>query len=249
MKGMKSGGRLRSRSRSRSRSPSPSSRSSQQVRFETKREGRPTRPAAENGHEQRGRKIEKSKDSDRIVWGNVGKEEEEEAAAAEKMEKLQQEREKANFGLTGALAKDERTGNLLNGVLLKFTEPLDAAKPTKLWRIYIFKGEEILDVKHVHRNSVFLFGRDERIADFHLAHPSCSKQHAVLQFRAKEKKDDTGKITRVVKPYIMDLGSPHKTFLNGSAIEDARYYELLEKDCLKFGGSSREYVLLHDDSA
>ena len=29
-------------------------------------------------------------------------------------------------------------------------------------------------------------------------------------------------------------------------IEPKRYYELLEKDLLKFGTSSREYVMLHD---
>ena len=52
----------------------------------------------------------------------------------------------------------------------------------------------------------------------------------------------------IVKPYLMDLGSTHKTFLNGTALEEARYYELREKDCLTFAGSTREYILLHDSS-
>ena len=52
----------------------------------------------------------------------------------------------------------------------------------------------------------------------------------------------------IVKPYLMDLGSTHKTYLNGTALEEARYYELKEKDCLTFAGSTREYILLHDSS-
>jgi smad nuclear-interacting protein 1 len=56
------------------------------------------------------------------------------------------------------------------------------------------------------------------------------------------------KSARVIKPYLMDLGSTHKTFLNGKEIEDARYYELREKDSIRFAGSTREYVLLHDAS-
>lgn len=47
----------------------------------------------------------------------------------------------------------------------------------------------------------------------------------------------------------MDLGSTHKTFLNKKEIENSRYYELREKDTITFGGSSREYLLLHESSA
>jgi smad nuclear-interacting protein 1 len=47
----------------------------------------------------------------------------------------------------------------------------------------------------------------------------------------------------------MDLGSTHKTFLNKVEIESSRYYELREKDTITFGGSSREYLLLHETSA
>lgn len=53
---------------------------------------------------------------------------------------------------------------------------------------------------------------------------------------------------RRVKPYIIDLGSGNGTYLNNQRIESQRYYELKEKDVLKFGFSSREYVLLHEFS-
>ncbi len=52
----------------------------------------------------------------------------------------------------------------------------------------------------------------------------------------------------IVKPYLMDLGSVNKTKLNGEAIEEARYYELRDKDGLQFGLSSREYILMNEKS-
>ena len=51
-------------------------------------------------------------------------------------------KEKADFGLSGALAADAVTGNMLNGVVLKFSEPADARPPPakgKKWRFYVFK--------------------------------------------------------------------------------------------------------------
>ncbi len=42
----------------------------------------------------------------------------------------------------------------------------------------------------------------------------------------------------------MDLESTNKTFLNGDEVEPARYYELREKDILRFGQSEREYAIM-----
>ena len=70
-------------------------------------------------------------------------------------------------------------------------------------------------------------------------------QHAVLQFRLKVLKDpDTGEELRAILPYVMDLESTNGTYLNGERIAPARYVELRESDLLKFGNSSREYVMI-----
>ena len=61
--------------------------------------------------------------------------------------------------------------------------------------------------------------------------------------------DGLEKHTRLVRPYVMDLNSTNGTFVNGRQIEPQRYVELLEKDVIRFGYSSREYVLLHDQSS
>ena len=76
-------------------------------------------------------------------------------------------------------------------------------------------------------------------------HPSCSGQHAVIQFRAKVDVDAaTNRETRAVLPYVMDLESTNGTFLNKERVAPARYVELREKDVLTFGHSTREYVLI-----
>ena len=51
------------------------------------------------------------------------------------------------------------------------------------------------------------------------------------------------------RPYILDLKSTNGTFINGERVPDSRYVELKAMDVLKFGESTREYVLLHDKLA
>ena len=89
-------------------------------------------------------------------------------------------------------------------------------------------------------------GRERRVADIPLDHPSCSSQHAVLQFRLTQKQEG-GVTTKLVRPYLLDLGSTNGSYVNGERVEPQRYVELLEKDVLRFGYSSREYVLLNAD--
>ncbi|CAN1342789.1 FHA domain-containing protein DDL [Linum perenne] len=149
--------------------------------------------------------------------------------------------------LSGKLAEET---NRFRGITLLFNEPPEARKPTIRWRLYVFKGGEVLNEPlYIHRQSCYLFGRERRVADIPTDHPSCSKQHAVIQYRQIEQEGADGTISKQVRPYIMDLGSTNKTFINESAIEPQRYYELFERDTIKFGNSSREYVLLHENSS
>jgi smad nuclear-interacting protein 1 len=194
------------------------------------------------------RRIEPEEDVSKMTWGlqplDRDDEDADAAAAAPAAPKLQ-----PNYATTGKLAEET---NKVNGVVLKWSEPADAAKPTKKWRMYVFKGKESLEPYHLHRQSGFLLGRERRVCDIPLDHPSCSSQHAALQFRMTEKREvvasGESRITRLVRPYVMDLGSTNGTFINGRKIEAERYVELLEKDVLRFGYSSREYVLLHAES-
>jgi smad nuclear-interacting protein 1 len=75
-------------------------------------------------------------------------------------------------------------------------------------------------------------------------HPSCSRQHAVIQYRVISTRDDVGNITKEVKPYVMDLESTNSTFLGKEKIEPCRYYELKNYDLINFGFSTRDYILI-----
>lgn len=135
-----------------------------------------------------------------------------------------------------------------SGVELNYFEPKDSKMPTKVYVLYPFKGNEALDPLYLRKSSFFLLGRDRTIVDIPLDHPSCSKQHAVIQFRQRTMENEFGEKKAIVRPYIIDLKSTNGTHLNGTRIDDSRYFELKHKDVLKFGFSSREFVFM-DESA
>jgi smad nuclear-interacting protein 1 len=101
------------------------------------------------------------------------------------------ERQKPNYAPTGLLAAETNT---VGGIVLKYNEPPDARKPPARdsWRLYVFKGSELLETVHLGERSCWLFGRERMVVDFPTDHPSCSKQHAVIQFRFVEKRNEFG---------------------------------------------------------
>lgn len=161
----------------------------------------------------------------------------------------EKEKEKRNFGNTGRLAAETNTVTSTDGstsTVLKYNEPSDARKPPpkERWRLYIFKDENLLETIELGDRSCWLVGRDKLVADLPIEHPSSSKQHAALQFRYVEKRNSYGDLDARVRPYLLDLESANGTTLNGDAVPPRRFMELMDKDVLKFGLSSREYVLL-----
>ncbi|GLI62324.1 hypothetical protein VaNZ11_004931 [Volvox africanus] len=174
-------------------------------------------------------------------------EREERQRQAEEAAKPTAPKEQPNLGLSGKLAAE--TKKVAGGIELKHVPPPESRLPDKRWRLYIFKNDQLQDEPYrIHRMDHYLFGRDMHVADIITAHPSCSKQHAVLQFRLTQKDDEFGRPISAVRPYLLDLGSVNGTFLNGERLEALRYYELMEKDVVRLGQSTREYVLLHDKS-
>lgn len=159
------------------------------------------------------------------------------------------DKELPNFKTTGALAK---AANRVDGtkISLKYNEPAEARKPpsSQPWRIFVFKGEDVVDTIEIWQKSCWLLGRSHEVVDYVLEHPSSSGQHAVIQFRYIQKtvEDEFGVKSKrgKVKPYIIDLESSNGTELNGETVEASRYFELRDKDILKFAGSEREYVVM-----
>ena len=156
------------------------------------------------------------------------------------------EKQKPNFSTTGKLAAAANTVKTANQtIVLKYHEPSESRKPPARdqWRLYVFKDDEILETVPLSDQSCWLFGRETAVCDISLEHPSASKQHAVIQFRYIEKRNEFGDVKGRVKPYVLDLESANGTILNGEAVPPGRYVEVRDADVLTFGHSSREYVV------
>ncbi|MCJ1410105.1 hypothetical protein MMC19_004190 [Ptychographa xylographoides] len=155
------------------------------------------------------------------------------------------EKQVPNFAPSGALAADTNTV-AGTGTILKYNEPPTARLPpaSSPWRLYVFKGATTLDTLELGTRSCWLFGREGAVVDYVTEHPSCSKQHAVLQFRFVEKRDEWGERRGGVGLYVLDLESANGTRLNGERVPERRYVECKSGDVLRFGDSTREYVLL-----
>ncbi|MCJ1250075.1 hypothetical protein MMC30_007301 [Trapelia coarctata] len=155
------------------------------------------------------------------------------------------EKQKPNFAPSGALAAETNTVAGTT-IVLKYNEPPESRKPpaSQPWRLFVFKGSETLDTLELASRSCWLFGREKNVVDYPIEHPSCSKQHAVLQFRYVEKKNEFGDKEGGVRPYMIDLESANGTKVNGEKVPERRFVELMSGDVLVFGDSTREYVLI-----
>ncbi|KAH8357344.1 hypothetical protein KR084_003910 [Drosophila pseudotakahashii] len=232
------GQRQRSRSKDRQRR-SPDRRPVRRSKSPRDRSHREVRDFGQGRQRNQRRDNRNRNEDEQYNWGKQG----DDKAPPEDEEPV--DTEKPNFGLSGALTEDT---NKVNGVVVKYSEPPEARKPKRRWRLYPFKGETALPTLHIHRQSCFLVGRDRKVVDLAVDHPSCSKQHAALQYRLVPFERDDGSHGKRVRLYLIDLESANGTFLNNKKIDGRKYYELMEKDVIKFGFSSREYVLLHENS-
>lgn len=159
------------------------------------------------------------------------------------------EKQKPNFAPSGLLAAASKSVAQADGtsIVLKYHEPPEARKPPSkdVWKLFVFKGSDIVDTIEVSLKTCWLVGREQAIVDMLAEHPSISSQHAVIQFRYVEKTNQYGDKIGRVRPYIIDLESANGTTLNKDKIPQSRYVELRDKDMIQFGYSTREYVLMH----
>ncbi|KAH7156864.1 SMAD/FHA domain-containing protein [Dactylonectria macrodidyma] len=163
-------------------------------------------------------------------------------------EEPEKPKEKPNFGNSGVLAAASNSVAQADGstITLKYHEPAEARKPSPRdqWKLFVFKGGDVADTIDLSARSCWLIGREAAVVDLPAEHPSISKQHAVIQFRYTEKRNEFGDKIGKVKPYLIDLESANGTLLNDDKVPDSRYLELRDKDMIQFGHSTREYVLM-----
>jgi smad nuclear-interacting protein 1 len=158
------------------------------------------------------------------------------------------EKQKPSLAPTGLLAAASNSVAQADGteIVLKYHEPAEARKPPAkdVWKLFVFKGADIVETIELSHRSCWLIGRELAVVDMAAEHPSISKQHAVIQFRYIEKRNEYGDKLGKVRPYLIDLDSANGTILNGDPIQGSRYLELRDKDMIRLGQSTREYVLM-----
>ncbi|XP_073527864.1 kanadaptin isoform X2 [Phyllobates terribilis] len=125
---------------------------------------------------------------------------------------------------------------------IPYREPTWSGWPEAVYSLEVLKGGSILSTKSLNGSSWTIFGR---LPTCHvsLEHPSVSRYHAVLQYRSvpgTEPDQEPGF-------YVFDLGSTHGTFINKQRIQSKTYCRIRVGHVLKFGGSTRLFILQGPD--
>ena len=142
---------------------------------------------------------------------------------------------------------------------LPYNEPTWSTTPPEPHSLTVIKSGTI--IQEIPITKPFLvFGRLPS-CDVQLEHPSVSRHHAVLQYRrfdepAEDDANDTSSSSSnstlsssvSVNPreegfYAYDLGSMHGTYINKTRIQMRCYHRLRLGQMVKFGGSSRLFLL------
>ena len=135
---------------------------------------------------------------------------------------------------------------------LPYTEPHWSASPTEPYFLSVIKNGTVVQEINISTKPFHVFGRLP-CCDVPLDHPSLSRYHAVLQYHPhienKSTSDEELSSTlfstnpKEAGFYVYDLGSTHGTFINKSQVNPRCYYRLRVGQMVKFGGSSRMFLL------
>lgn len=124
---------------------------------------------------------------------------------------------------------------------LPYTEPSWGGQaPETPYTIEILKNGAIVDTIPLKDRSFFVVGRLP-VCDVSLEHPSISRYHAIIQYRGEA--GDTDSVGEERGFYVQDLGSTHGTVVNKNKIPPKTYIRLKVGHVLKFGGSTRLFIL------
>lgn len=113
-----------------------------------------------------------------------------------------------------------------------YKEPPWSGEPSKEYSFQVLKSGVIVSNFPLEKPYTVI-GRKED-CDIVLDHPSISRYHAVVQFRAGEETSGF---------YLYDLGSTHGTFVNKQQVLARSYKRLNVGHIIKFGGSTRNFIL------
>ncbi|KAI8433230.1 hypothetical protein MSG28_015308 [Choristoneura fumiferana] len=109
------------------------------------------------------------------------------------------------------------------------------------YALEVLKSGMIVEKVDLTTKSYYVFGRLAN-SDVIMAHPTISRHHAVLQYKAFAEAEEPPSGW-----YLFDLGSTHGTHLNGEKLKPQHYTRVRVGHQIKFGNSTRTYIMLGPD--
>lgn len=118
-----------------------------------------------------------------------------------------------------------------------FHPPEWVSQPCRVATLEVQLPDGSVHTQPVDKQAYYLFGRDDSVCDVPLDHASCSRQHAALCHHTD------GRV------FLIDLGSTHGTFLDGSMVAKHKPVVLKNGSVITFAQSESKFVMRDVESA
>lgn len=125
---------------------------------------------------------------------------------------------------------------------LHYTLPESSALPPIEYTLEVLRNGSIIDHIALSQRAYTVFGRSPD-SDIVLEHPTISRYHAIIQYKSEFEHGQSPGL------FLYDCGSTHGTFVNKKRVEPKVYIRIKIDYIIKFGQSTRLYILQGDASA
>jgi hypothetical protein len=125
---------------------------------------------------------------------------------------------------------------------LPYNIPESSAIPPVEYTLEVLRNGTIIDYISLSHRPYTVFGRSPD-SDVVLEHSTISRYHAVVQYKSEFEHGQPAGL------YIYDCGSTHGTFINKKRLEPKVYVRIKIGYIIKFGQSTRLYLVQGDSSA
>ncbi|CAF3751881.1 unnamed protein product [Rotaria socialis] len=125
---------------------------------------------------------------------------------------------------------------------LHYTVPESSTVPPIEYTLEVLRNGSIIDYIALSNRPYTAFGRSPD-SDVVLEHPTISRYHAIVQYKSEFEHGQPAGL------YVYDCGSTHGTFVNKKRLEPKTYVRIKIGFIIKFGQSTRLYLVQGDTSA
>jgi pSer/pThr/pTyr-binding forkhead associated (FHA) protein len=125
---------------------------------------------------------------------------------------------------------------------LQYNTPESSAIPPVEYTLEVLRNGTIIDYISLSHRPYTVFGRSPD-SDVVLDHPTISRYHALVQYKSEFEHGQPAGL------YLYDCGSTHGTFMNKKRLEPKVYVRIKIGYIIKFGQSTRLYLVQGDSSA